>query len=366
MTQDAIITLELGHYRLRERIGGSAYGVIWRAAGPRGTPDVALKLINEEQMARAQPPQRACWIASASNEIAFLQALEPWDERHIVRLLDSGWHNGLPVLALELLDGDLARRMAATRAGGEAAPSFSRVLDWIAQLNQALAKVHQYGWRYLDLKPANVLVDARLGTVKLADFGTSRLLDAPPLHSYAGTANWQAPEQFFPAEGGAYATAAHSDYFSLGALFYFLATGGVQLRFCSDCGHAFREHHTDGAAVLLRRHGGLPPTLQADEEAQFALAAGDAAEPALALLRRLLHADPAQRPRHAIDISRELAAIGAVCKGQAIAAGPSFHAARAGVRANRQSGAATQVLQACAEHLGRPAAGNGWRHYAEA
>ena len=239
---DTIITLELGHYRLRERIGGSAYGVIWRAEGPRGTRDVALKLINETQMARALPAQRERWIASAENEITFLQLLEPWDERHIVRLLDSGWHNGLPVLALELLDCDLGRHMKTLRGRGATLP-LERLLAWTAQLNQALAKVHQYGWRYLDLKPANVLVDAPLGAVKLADFGTNRRLDAQAEHSYAGTANWQAPEQFFPAGGGGYATGRQSDYFALGALFYFMATGGTQLRYGGACGQAYREHH---------------------------------------------------------------------------------------------------------------------------
>lgn len=318
---DTIITLELGHYRLRERIGGSAYGVIWRAEGPRGTRDVALKLINEAHMARALPAQRERWIASAENEITFLQLLEPWDERHIVRLLDSGWHNGLPVLALELLDCDLARHMKALRGRGERLP-LARLLAWMAQLNQALAKVHQYGWRYLDLKPANVLVDVHLGAVKLADFGTNRRLSALGEHSYAGTANWQAPEQFFPAGGGGYATGRQSDYFALGALFYFMATGGKQLRYCGECGQAYREHHTNGADVLLRRHGGLPAILQADEEASFVEAiskAGDGgqerrpaaytAQAASRLLRHLLAAVPEARPIHAIDISRQLAAI---------------------------------------------------------
>eukprot|EP01032_Pedospumella_encystans_P033756 gene33756-38152_t len=228
--------------RLRERIGGSAYGVIWRAEGPRGTRDVALKLINEAQMARALPAQRERWIAaaeSAETEITFLQRLEPWDERHIVRLLDSGWHNGLPVLALELLDCDLGRHMKTLCARDEGLRP-ERVLAWMAQLNQALAKVHQYGWRYLDLKPGNVLVDARLGTVKLADFGTNRRLDALNEHSYTGTANWQAPEQFFPGDGGGYATGRQSDYFALGALFYFMATG-TQLRYCGACGLAMDD-----------------------------------------------------------------------------------------------------------------------------
>lgn len=309
-TADAIIALELGHYRLREQIGGSAYGIIWRASGPQASRDVAIKLINQEQMARALPPQRERWIQSAQNEIGFLQSLEPWDERHIVRLLDCGWHEGLPVMALELMASDLGKHMIALKGRGESLP-LAQALAWIAQINQAVAKVHQYGWRYLDLKPANVLLDPQLNTVKLADFGTNRALGNRQAHSYAGTANWQAPEQFFPTQGGGYATGPRSDYFSLGALLYFLVTGGVPLRFCADCGQAYRDHHVAGADLLRERHGGeIPAALQADEEARYATAIPhNKRDAALELLRTLLHIDPSQRPCHAIQISRMLNAI---------------------------------------------------------
>jgi serine/threonine protein kinase len=314
--------MERGHYRLREQIGGSAYGHIWRASGPHGAGDVAIKLINQQQMDRALPAQRDRWTGSAANEIAFLQSLEPWDQRHIVRLLDSGWHDGLPVLALELMSTDLGKHMASLRSAVQTVP-LEQALSWLAQINQALAKVHQYGWRYLDLKPANVLVDRPRHTVKLADFGTNRLLGSITSHSYAGTANWQAPEQFFPA-GGSYASSARSDYFSLGAMLYFLVTGGLALRFCSDCGHAYRAHHTTGADLLRRAHGGaIPATLHADEEDRFAALLPTAArDPALTLLRALLQIDPALRPRHALHISRMLAAIDGTSTGTRRAGAP--------------------------------------------
>ena len=90
LQSDAIITLGAGDYRLRAPLAGSAYGLVWRAAAPGNGPDVALKLVNEAQMLRAPTPLRARWIDSMQREIAFLQSLAPWDERHIVRLLDSG------------------------------------------------------------------------------------------------------------------------------------------------------------------------------------------------------------------------------------------------------------------------------------
>ena len=317
----AVVTLKAGSYRLREPLAGSAYGVVWCADTLPAGGQAALKLVNQQQMARAEPAQRDRWIASANKEIAFLGSLEPWDERHIVRLLDSGVHEGLPVMALELLDGDLGKHVARERNAGRRI-DFAQALAWLGQINQALAKVHQYGWRYLDLKPSNLLLDARRGSVKLADFGTNRLLGEREPHSYAGTANWQAPEQFFPTAGNAYLTDARSDYFALGAMFYYLVTGGLALRFCSDCGQAYRDHRDAGAAHLLERHGGvIPPTLRDDEAALFVQrigahestwqpagggASAGGAE-ALALLRSLLNVQRHDRPRHAIAISRMIA-----------------------------------------------------------
>lgn len=304
-----IITLTAGAWRLQAPLGGSSYGEVWRAASVvDGTP-AAVKLVNRAQMDLALPPQRAVWRACFDAEIAFLRSLPPWDSRHIVRLLDSGEHDGLPALALELLDGDLAAHVAALRSRGNG-PGVAQALAWTAQVNGALAKVHQYGWRYLDLKPANLLVDAGAGLLKLADFGTNRPLQDSAAHSYAGTAAWQAPEQFFHDDAGRYRTDARSDYFALGALLYWLVTG-IPLRFCAACADAYRTHGAAGAAALRARHGGrLPLTLAPDEIALFlgrASTASAAQHDLSTLLRTLLAERPEARPRHALEISRLVA-----------------------------------------------------------
>jgi serine/threonine-protein kinase len=311
-----IISLTAGAWRLREPLASSSYGVLWHALPAGGGPPAVLKLVNTEQMAQALPPQRQRWSACLEAEIAFLRALHPWDQRHIVRLLDSGEHHGLPAMALELLDSDLGRHLDALRTRGEQ-PSLGQALAWTAQANQALAKVHQYGWRHLDLKPSNLLVDAG-GALKLADFGTNRLLTDRAAHSYTGTASWQAPEQFFPDAGGGYLTDARSDYFSLGALLYHVVTGSM-LRFCSACAAAWREHGIDGAAVL--RGDGPPAILAPDEAALFvhhALpdagpASAQASEAVMGLLRALLAPRPERRPRHALEISRLIEGARAAC-----------------------------------------------------
>jgi serine/threonine-protein kinase len=318
-----IITLTAGAWRLREPLASSSYGLLWTATPAGGGQPAVLKLVNTEQMALALPPQRQRWTACLDAEIAFLRALHPWDQRHIVRLLDSGTHQGLPAMALELLENDLGRHLDAMRACGRH-PGLAQALDWTAQANQALAKVHQYGWRHLDLKPSNLLVDAG-GALRLADFGTNRLLTDRAAHSYTGTASWQAPEQFFPEGGGGYLTDARSDYFALGALLYHIVTG-TMLRFCSACAAAWREHGIAGAAVLREGHQGRLPAILAPDEAALFLrhalrdesqATARAGEAALGLLRALLAPRPERRPRHALEISRliEAARVGCMAVG---------------------------------------------------
>lgn len=307
-----IITLTAGAWRLRAPLAGSSYGVLWRAESVRTGEAAAIKLVNRALMDLALPAQQGCWRDSFTAEIAFLRDLQPWDGRHIVRLLDSGDHDGLPALALELLDTDLGAHLTALRRRG-ARPDALQALTWIGQINAALAKVHQYGWRYLDLKPANLLLDLATHSVKLADFGTNRPATggAATTTTYAGTAAWQAPEQFFPDAAGRYATDARSDYFVLGALLYYLVSG-VPLRYCTACADAFRAHGAAGAAALRAGHGGAVPAVLAPDETALFLrhaAAGrridTAAQAAwLALLRALLAPRPADRPRNALDISR--------------------------------------------------------------
>jgi serine/threonine-protein kinase len=316
-TAGDIIVLMAGAWRLRAPLAASSYGVLWRAEDALSGAPGAVKLVNRSQMAAAPANLHRHWRDSACAERDFLLSLRPWDGRHIVRLLDHGVHHGCPALALELLDGDLKTHLdaRARRTGSRAVPPM-QALDWIAQVNGALARVHQYGWRYLDLKPSNLLIDTAGGTLKLADFGACRPLADRAAHGYTGTAGWQAPEQCIPEPDARYRTDARSDYFALGLLLYQLVTGGP-LRYAAACADALCGQDPDRAARALAAQA--PPVLGADEAALFLRQVGaghGAARTAiLALLRALLTPDPAARPPHALAISRLLTRARAAASG---------------------------------------------------
>lgn len=315
-----IIQLKRASYTLCSPLATSSYGVVWRAWSEGRA--VALKLVNLAKMQQAQADLQHNWIASAEQEIAFLQQLSPWDQRHIARLLDHGEYQSLPAFALELHEENLHRHLHKLKQQGQR-PSPDACLTWLSQINQALAKVHQYGWCYLDLKPANLLLS---GTqLKLVDFGSTASVGT---QNFRGTPNWQAPEQFFPAnttgEDWQYSLDYRSDYFVLGAMLYFLVCG-LPLRFCSLCGQAYRQHGVWGAQKL--RPEEQVCTLYADEEQLFLqsmrgantgesnqtdcgpAADSAAAQAALALLKQLLQYQAEQRPHSAMQISRALAQI---------------------------------------------------------
>ena len=84
---------------------------------------------------------------------------------------------------------------------------------------ETLAYVHAKGIRHCDLKPGNILMDAR-GRPRVADFGQAHLSDdaSPSL----GTFFYMAPEQ---ADLTQQVADMQLDVHGLGALFYAMVTG---------------------------------------------------------------------------------------------------------------------------------------------
>lgn len=134
--------------------------------------------------------------------------------------------------------------------------SESRAAFYAAEIVLALEYIHQLDIVYRDLKPENVLLDAR-GHVRLTDFGLSKegiTNSSSGANSFCGTPEYLAPE-ILNRQGHGRAV----DWWSLGALLYEMLTG-LPPFYCRDREKLFekiRRGHLDYPRSLSARSQSL-------------------------------------------------------------------------------------------------------------
>jgi serine/threonine protein kinase/tetratricopeptide (TPR) repeat protein len=148
-------------YTLHERLGAGGQGEVWRAHDPQRGLDIALKILHPE-------------AGSSSTAWAVLlheyQSASRLDHPGILKVFPPEREDGALLLPMELAPGGDLRRL---RGAG-----YLAVVPVLLEIAQALEHAHERGVIHRDLKPGNVLFDAR-GHAKLADFGASgQVLDA--------------------------------------------------------------------------------------------------------------------------------------------------------------------------------------------
>src|SRR5436305_701227 len=160
-----------GKYRLDDRLGEGAAGVVYRATHLGLKKVFALKLLK---------PGPALDPFSVSRFQREAEALGRLRHPHIVDDTDSGMNpgTGVPYLVMELLDGAPLAELCRT-AGPLPLERALPILDAIAE---AVDAAHEQGILHRDLKPGNILLcggDAEAPAVKVLDFGLAEIVGAP-------------------------------------------------------------------------------------------------------------------------------------------------------------------------------------------
>lgn len=205
---DDVEGLEIGPYRVLERIGRGGMGEVFLAERSDGAWDrkVAVKRIG------------GGFTQLDARFLRERRVLARLHHPHIAQLLDGGvTAQGQPWFAMDYVRGDTITAWCDTRR----ADLHARVA-LLRQVCDAVQFAHGHLVVHRDIKPANVLVGDD-GNAKLLDFGIAKLLDEgdpTQTQTHVMTPAWAAPEQ---RRGEPVGTA--SDVYQLGLLLRCLLVG---------------------------------------------------------------------------------------------------------------------------------------------
>src|SRR6059058_3203292 len=207
----AEVLLDFGDYELLEEIGRGGQGVVYRARQKSLNRTVALKVIGLGPWATTAHVKRFRREAEAAANL---------DHPCIVPIYEVGEREGSCYFSMKFIDGgqldEVAKRTPI---------SIRNAAELIAKLTRTVHYAHEHGILHRDIKPGNILVDAK-GEPHLTDFGLARLLETKSTVTHTmdvlGTPSYMAPEQ---ASGHNEQLTSATDVYGLGAVFYQLLTG---------------------------------------------------------------------------------------------------------------------------------------------
>ncbi|MPZ87479.1 MAG: Stk1 family PASTA domain-containing Ser/Thr kinase [Nitriliruptorales bacterium] len=214
-----------GRYRLISRVGAGGMATIFRAHDDTLDRDVAVKVLHDHL---ADDPSLLLRFRTEARHAASL--MHP----HIVNVFDQGVAE-LPYIVMEFVDGLSLREVLRDRER----LSPGETLAVIDPVCAGLTRAHADGVIHRDVKPENVLIAARDGTVKVADFGIARALASSGLTTTGtliGSVHYLAPE----IVDGREATPA-SDQYAVGVVIFELLTGRKPLPADSPMAVALRH-----------------------------------------------------------------------------------------------------------------------------
>jgi serine/threonine-protein kinase len=147
------------HYRLVEKIGEGAMGVVWRAQDTTLDREVAIKILPAEFAADTER------LARFEREAKALASL---NHPNIAAVYGFHEAQGIRFLAMELVVGsDLSQHIARHPL------PLDEALDAARQVAAGLHAAHESGIVHRDLKPANVKI-THDGQIKVLDFGLAK------------------------------------------------------------------------------------------------------------------------------------------------------------------------------------------------
>lgn len=237
----------LGDYRILEKLGEGAMGVVHRARKLSLKKDVAIKFMKAG--AAASQRQRALFLREA--ELA-----SHLDHPNIATVSEVGELDGRLFLVMRLIEG---RPLSERLLEPTFRPTTRERVALLLEVTRAVHHAHQRGVIHRDLKPGNILIDPR-GSPFVGDFGLARWLEQESTITYGdgfaiGTPAFMSPEQ---ASGQGRDLTLVSDVWSLGVILYLLLSGRLPFEASSLPGLVHRIVTDDPLSPFERPSPSLP------------------------------------------------------------------------------------------------------------
>lgn len=266
-------------FQVTRILGKGGMGTVYLARDERLGRSVAIKVLNTDEGLTEEARIR---FLRESRTAASIR------QQNVATIYEVGETGGAPFIVMEYCEGEtLAQRLRRRPLDA------GEFLNIARQLATGVAAAHEAGVIHRDLKAANIIIEPS-GLAKILDFGLAKLLqremgrEKPSFAStsgqFFGTLHFLSPEQ---ARGGA--ADERSDLFSLGVVFYQMASG--QLPF-----------NADGPLLVLEKIRDAEPEPFVPLDPAFPPAAAK-------IISKLLQKNPADRYQNGRDLLRDLEAI---------------------------------------------------------
>ena len=256
-------------YEILQLLGEGGMGTVYKARDRELDRLVALKVIRREMAGNPAILQRFKQELILAREVT---------HKNVIRIFDLGVADGVPFITMEFIEG---RDLSSLLAERKVTPDES--IRIMRQVCRALEAAHVEGVIHRDLKPQNIMLDAR-GKVSVMDFGLARSVE---MHGMTRTgAMMGTPAYMSPEQARGQRIDARSDLFAFGIIFYELLTGVVPFQADTILGS------------LLKRTQETPPA-PAEVDPSIPL-------PVSNVVRKCLAIDLEERYQSASEVLRDL------------------------------------------------------------